>query len=242
MSVKGSLFLLPNVLGDHYPHEVFLPASVDRAIEKLDGLIAESEKGGRKYLSLFLGHDKAKSIPLSLLRKGADPSDHKFLMEPLLQGQTWGLVSDAGVPCVADPGAQLIHLARKSGIDIKSFVGPSAITISLMLSGLPGQRFAFHGYLPVNEGLGSTLQKLEKRSEEDQATQIFIEAPHRNQRLLEELIKSLQDETWLCVARDLTLPSQKVICQKIKAWRKSPLPNLDRKPSTFLIYAKELNG
>ena len=241
MSVKGSLFLLPNVLGDHYSHEVFLPASVDRAIEKLDGLIAESEKGGRKYLSLFMEQKKAKNIPLTLLRKGADFADCQFIIEPLLQGQTWGLVSDAGAPCVADPGAELIRLARKSGVDIKSFVGPSAITLSLMLSGLPGQRFAFHGYLPVNEGLNKSLQNLEKRSEEDQATQIFIEAPHRNQRLLDELIKSLQDETWLCVARDLTLPTQKVICQKIRAWRKSPLPNIDRMPCTFLVYAKNFS-
>ncbi|MCB1149057.1 MAG: 16S rRNA methyltransferase, partial [Chlamydiia bacterium] len=122
------LLLLPNVLGPVKHHQVFLPASVDRAMETIDGLIAESEGGGRAYLKRFQLKDKPQNIPLQLLNKNTNPEDIDFMLEPCLKGEVWGVVSDAGLPCIADPGALLVSRARKLGIPIQAFVGPSSIT------------------------------------------------------------------------------------------------------------------
>lgn len=233
LNKKPALLLLPNLLADLEHHEPFLPASVDRAVETLDGLISESEKGGRRFLSRFKHEKKPHEIPIALLNRNTPDSDIDFLLEPIKKGERWGLISDAGLPCIADPGARLVARARQVGIPVQAFSGPSSIFLSLMLSGLNGQQFAFHGYLPKEPQ--KQIRQLENRAIKEKSTQIFIEAPHRSQALLKELLETLNDETWLACAWDLTTQTQGVLSQAVKTWKKSQLPNLEKRPAIFLI-------
>lgn len=236
---KPALLLLPNLLGEHRHHEVFLPPSVDRAVQTLDGLIAESEKEGRRFLSRFQTKKPVAAIPIALFNEHT-PDDHiDFLLEPMKNGERWGLVSDAGLPCIADPGAKLVRRARAIGIAVQSYVGPSAIMLGLMLSGLPGQRFNFHGYLSGDEkGRGKDVALLEQQSKKDGSTQIFIEAPYRNGHMLETLLATLSEDTWLCAAWDLTMPTQGIVSQPVSLWKKMPLPSLEKKPAIFFVNAQ----
>lgn len=237
---KPALLILPNLLGEQSHHGVFLPASVDRAVESIDGLIAESEKGGRRYLSRFKTQKPALEIPISLLNEHT-PDDHiDFLLEPIQNGERWGLVSDSGLPCIADPGYKLVQRARQLGISIQVFVGPSSILLALMLSGLQGQRFCFHGYIAKDpERRKLEVLMWEKLSKQNDATQIFMEAPYRNKQTLETALEVLSDKTVLCVAWDLTLPTQGILSQSVAIWKKSPLPNIDKKPAIFLVLSNE---
>lgn len=235
---RAALLLLPNLLGEHRHHEVFLPSSVDRAVATLDGLIAESERAGRRFLSRFATDKPARDIPIAVYNKKSGDEDINFFLEPLEAGERWGLVSDAGLPCVADPGHKIVQRARQRGIAVQAFVGPSATMLALMLSGLPGQRFAFHGYLPKDPSARmQQVRVLEKASRSSGSTQMFIEAPHRNKHLFDTLVDTLDDSTWLCVAWDLTLPTQGVMCLSVEAWKQTDRPNLEKKPATFLLYA-----
>lgn len=239
MSESPALLLLPNLLGEHKHHQIFLPISVDKAVLSIDGLIAESEKEGRRYLKRFETKKPAQEIPIALFNEHTPDDDLDFLLEPILKGERWGIVSDAGVPCVADPGSKLVRRARQKGILVQSFIGPSSILISLMLSGLPGQKFAFQGYLDKDPNKRKRqLQELFQQSQREKMTQIFIEAPYRNAHALEDAINTLPDKAWLCVAWDLTLPTQGVISQPVSSWKKITLPNLDKKPAIFLISAE----
>lgn len=236
---KPALLLLPNLLGEHRHHQPFLPSSVDKAVLSLDGLIAESEKGGRRYLSRFETKRPVLEIPIALYNEHTPDDDLDFLLEPIKQGQRWGLVSDAGIPCIADPGAKLVWRARQTGVPVQAFVGPSSLILSLMLSGLPAQRFTFNGYLAAEpEKRKKQIVQLEQTSQTEDLTQIFIETPYRNRHMLETLLSALSDKTVLCVAWDLTLSTQGVVCQPISVWKKTPLPNLDKKNAIFLFHAE----
>lgn len=228
-----TLLLLPNLLGPHPDHSCFLPKTVDKAMEKIDGLIAESEGGGRSYLKRFKTKKKPHLMPIALLNEHT-PSDHMdFLLEPVVAGETWGVVSDAGLPCLADPGSALVLRARQLNIAIEAFTGPSSITQALMLSGLPGQHFTFHGYISrERERQLKTWQKIAQRQKQ---TQIFIETPYRNLVTFQDCLKILDPNTFFCVATDLTLPSQEVSVYPIKVWRHRPLPQLSKRLSIFLF-------
>lgn len=235
-SAKPALLLLPNLLGDSRHHELFLPVSVDRAVESIDGLIAESATAGRRYLGRFNTKRPAAEIPIAVFNEHTPDADIDFFLEPIRKGERWGFVSDAGLPCVADPGAKLVSRARQSGIVVQAFVGPSAVMLALMLSGLSGQNFSFNGYLDKDmQKREVQLKALEKRARADEATQIFIETPYRNKHALETLLKVLHDDTKLCVAWDLTLPAQGVVSQKVSQWKKSPLPQLEKRNAIFLF-------
>lgn len=236
MSEKPTLLLFPNLLGDLPHHEPYLPSSVAKAVATCDGLIAESEAAGRRFLSRFETKKPTREIPIALFNEHTPPEDLDFFLEPILKGERWGLVSDAGMPCIADPGSKLVLRARQKGVVVQAFVGPSSIFLALMLSGLPGQRFAFHGYLPKDEqGRKMAIKKLEATSEKESITQIFMEAPYRNKFTLESLMENLSDETYLTVAWDLTMPTQGILTQKVGTWKKSPAPNLDKKCAIFLL-------
>jgi 16S rRNA (cytidine1402-2'-O)-methyltransferase len=236
MSTKPTLLLLPNLLGEHRHHEIFLPASVDRAVESLDGLISESEQGGRRYLSRFKTKKPPHETPIALLNEHTGKNDLDFLLEPIRKGERWGLLSDAGLPCIADPGALLVRRARELGIAIQAFVGPSSILMALMLSGLSGQHFTFHGYLPKEATeRRMAIQNLDRIAKTEGYTQIFMETPYRNQQMLETLVESLSSQSILCVAWDLTLPTQGILSQPLPLWKKSPLPNLNKKNAIFLV-------
>lgn len=233
---KPALLLFPNLLGEHKHHELFLPSSVDRAVESIDGLIAESESGGRRFLGHFNTKKPALEIPIALLNEHTKDSDLDFLLEPIGKGERWGFVADAGVPCIADPGAKLVCRARELGFVVQAFVGPSSIILALMLSGLSGQQFTFHGYLEKEpEKRKQQIRQLEQGAKKSHYTHIFIETPYRNQYTLNSLLETLSDSVRLCVAWDLTLPTQGVLSQSVGVWKKSPLPNLEKKNAIFLF-------
>jgi 16S rRNA (cytidine1402-2'-O)-methyltransferase len=220
---KGTLLLLPNLLGEGLYPELYLPVSVQRAVESLEGLISESDKGGKLFLSLF-----KRTLPQMLFNKNT-PDDHiDFTLEPILKGERWGYVSDAGLPCIADPGAKLVRRARELGLGVQAFTGPSSVTLGLMLSGIEAQSFCFHGYFPE----GKSFLELQKMG---RLCHIFIEAPYKNDFLLEKLIQGLPETADLCTAVNLTLPDQAVITQKVSIWRKVPRGSLKGKTALFLV-------
>jgi 16S rRNA (cytidine1402-2'-O)-methyltransferase len=233
---KPALLLLPNLLGEHQHHSLYLPSSVDKAVSTLDGLIAESASAGLRYLGRFATKKPPNQLPIALYNLHTPDEEIDFLLEPIQKGERWGLVSDAGVPCVADPGSKLVRRARQRGIVVQAFVGPVSWLLALMLSGLPGQCFYFAGYLAKEPSQREKeIKELEKRAKKEHCTQIFIETPFRNRHLLESLLKILDEETYLCIAWELTLPGQGILSQKVGDWKKSPLPNLDKKNAVFLI-------
>ncbi|HRD55685.1 MAG TPA: SAM-dependent methyltransferase [Parachlamydiaceae bacterium] len=236
--LKSALLLLPNLLGEFPHHQPFLPGSVDKAVESLDGLIAESATAGRRFLSRFQTKKPVNEIPIALFNEHT-PDDHlEFLLEPIKKGERLGFVVDAGLPCIADPGAKLVRYARSKGMNVQAFIGPSSIMLSLMLSGLPGQHFTFNGYLNTTpEKRKLEILKLEQNSKKTGSTEIFIETPYRNKHLLDSLLETLHDDTWIAVASDLTLPTQSVISQPKALWKKGTLPNLEKKAAIFLINA-----
>lgn len=237
MTKKPALLLLPNVLGDVAHPELYLPASVGEAVKSLDGLIAEGPQEGRRYLSHFMPMEEALKIPIAIYSEHTPDEDLEFLLEPIKKGERWGYVSDCGLPCIADPGYKLVKRARTRGLVIRAFVGPSSILLALMLSGLPAQRFAFHGYLPKEPAKRKQMiQRLELAAKKEETTQIFMEAPYRNKHLLEDLMTLLKEDTELCIAWNLTMQDQGVVSQPVNLWKKSPLPNLEKKAAIFLLH------
>jgi 16S rRNA (cytidine1402-2'-O)-methyltransferase len=227
--MSGKLYLLPNLLDETLPAEPFLPISVNKAVASIQGLIAESEKMARRYLRKFLSHEEMARMPLAVLNEHTQTLND--LITPLESGQTWGLISDAGLPCIADPGADLVWLAHKKGIAVETFVGPSSLIMALQLSGFSGQHFSFHGYLPREpHELEASLRALEKK----EGTKIWIEAPYRSNKMLEILKKVLQPTTKLCVAVQLTTPTQRVVSQTVSNWKNISFP-LEKEPTVFLI-------
>jgi len=230
--MPGKLLLLPNLLDESLPIEPFLPLSVSGAVGAIQGLIAESEKMARRYLRRFLSHDAMAQMPLQTLNEHT--ADIAPLLQPLERGETWGLISDAGLPCIADPGADLVWAAHQRGVAVETFVGPSSLIMALQLSGLGGQRFSFHGYLPRETAeLEQKLRQLEGAS----GTQLWIEAPYRSAKMLECVMRVLKPTTKLCVAVNLTMPTQRVLSCTVAAWRKSSFL-LEKEPAVFLIYAQ----
>jgi 16S rRNA (cytidine1402-2'-O)-methyltransferase len=233
------LYLFPNLLADVEPHSAHLPSSVDAAVAEIVGLIAESEKQGRRFLRRFtFGARTFRDIPIRLLNEHSQDSDKKEILKEMMQGGKWGLISDCGMPCLADPGADLVFMAREKGIPVVTFAGPSSILFAIVLSGLGGQRFTFHGYLPKEEEqLVKELKRIEMVSSKEKSTHLCIETPYRNRQLLEKMLSVLDGKTWLCTASDLTLPSQAVHTRQIKDWRRNPLPDLNKRPTVFCLRA-----
>lgn len=232
------IFLFPNLLADLETHAAFLPTSVDQAIAQVTHLIAENEKEGRRFLRRFAypAPKTFRDIQILLLNEHSTLNDKKELVKQIKQGGVWGLVSDCGMPCLADPGADLVLMAREEGIAVETFAGPSSILFALVLSGLGGQHFTFHGYLPKEEKqLSQELKRIEKMSQQERSTHLFIETPYRNQRLLETLCRVLNDTTWVSIACDLSLSTQFVQTKKIKEWKQKPLPSLDKRPAVFVL-------
>lgn len=231
----GKLILLPNLLDDEADAALHLPAATGEIVSSLQGLIAESEKPARRYLRRFISHEEMAALPLRTLNEHSQPGEVDLLLEPMLQGETWGLISDAGLPCIADPGSDLVAKAQKKGIAVQTLAGPSSILMALQLSGFTGQRFAFHGYLPREAPLlEKQILELEKKSKHDQSSQIWIEAPYRSAKLLDMLKQTLHPSTRLCVAVRLTSPHQRSVSLPIAEWRKFSFP-LEKEPAVFLL-------
>src|ERR1700704_1324871 len=217
---RGSLYLLPNMLGDGAPEAVIPAGALDRA-RSLDYIIAEAPKAARAFLKRIAPTRPLQSIRVERLDHNTKGTDIPAFLEPLLAGSDAGLLSEAGLPAVADPGASLVRLAHEKGVRVVPLSGPSSILLALSASGLDGQRFAFHGYLPIAETeLVSTLKECERQSRRLKQTQIFIETPYRNDRTLATMLRALAPATLVCVAADLTLKTEAVKTRPVAAWPK----------------------
>lgn len=236
-STLGTLYLIPVTLGDDKVHHV-LPDHVVKLAQSLNTFIVESEKSARQFLSGIKTIKPVRELNLHLLNEHTDNKALPALLAPLLAGCDVGLMSDAGCPAVADPGAKLVRLAHKKGIKVVPLVGPSAILLSLMASGLNGQQFAFLGYLPVDKlQRVQKLKEIEKRSLSHNETQLFIETPYRNQAMLEAILQTCQAHTQLCIACDISLPSETIATKSLAEWKTSAPLDLHKRPCLFLILA-----
>jgi 16S rRNA (cytidine1402-2'-O)-methyltransferase len=232
------LYLFPNLLAEHVSHAAFFPVSVDAAVSRITALIAENEKEGRHFLRRFSFESPKtfRDIPIHLLNEHSSEADKKRLFGWIREGGIWGLVSDCGMPCLADPGADLVLLCRTQGVAVETFAGPSSILFALVLSGLGGQHFTFHGYLPKEEGeLLQKLRGIEKLSRQEKSTHLFMETPYRNLKLFEKVVATLDDRTWLGIACSLTAPDQLVQTRRIGEWKRLPLPAIDKRPAMFIL-------
>lgn len=232
----GTLYLIPSPLGE--PDSCALvPEDVRNIVVGLSHFIVEHPKTARRFLKQLGTKIPLQELKLAVLDEHTRASDWEDLLSPLLSGQDAGLLSEAGAPAVADPGGGLVRLAHFRGIRVKPLVGPSAILLALMASGLNGQRFAFHGYLPTDaKERKQKLSELEKESAARDQTQIFIETPYRNTKLFAALLETCREDTLLCLATDLTLPTERVVTRKMEAWRCLP-PDLEKRPTVFLLLA-----
>jgi 16S rRNA (cytidine1402-2'-O)-methyltransferase len=234
---KGKLFLIPVPLGPT-PIATVLPPAVSDCARQLTHFIAENAKSARAFLKALPSDRPLQQIEITELSEHTAPAALPELLVPLLAGIDVGLISEAGCPAVADPGADLVALAHEQGIQIMPLVGPSAILLALMGSGLSGQNFAFHGYLPAkDEARKKRLRELEKDSRQEKRTQIFIETPYRNQKMLDSLINVCAAGTRIAIATDLTLPAELIVTRTPAQWRAQPLPDIDRRPTVFLLQA-----
>jgi len=232
----GSLYLLPNTLGDTAA-EAVIPAAALQRTRSLDYFIAENPKSARAFLKRVGSPRALQDILVERLDHNTRPADIPVLLEPVLRGRDAGLLSEAGLPAVADPGAALVRVAHEKGVRVTPLSGPSSIVLALAASGLEGQRFAFHGYLPVaRDELGAALKDLERQSRRLRQTQIFIETPYRNDATLGVMLRTLSEDTLVCVAADLTLESEWVRTQPTAKWR-GKAPQLKGRPAVFLLLA-----
>jgi 16S rRNA (cytidine1402-2'-O)-methyltransferase len=237
----GTLYLIPTPLGES-PLQAVIPLDVRALAARLDTFVVEHPKTARAFLKQVGTATPLQQLTLMELSEHTRSDELDALIAPLLAGKDVGLISEAGCPAVADPGANLVRLAHRKGIRVVPLVGPSSIMLALMASGLNGQRFAFHGYLPVDKAeRKKKLQELEAASRSRDETQIFIETPYRNQTLLEAMVESCNGETELCVASELTTPAERIETKTINQWKKA-LPEMDKQPAVFLLYATPARG
>ena len=244
----GTLFLIPNTLGPTEPSPTalshILPTQVQAITAQLDYFVAENAKTARAFLKLInVTHPLAKplqEIQIAELNVNTPQAALSSLLAPLLAGRDAGLVSEAGVPAVADPGADLVRMAHSQGITVRPLVGPSSLLLAVMASGLNGQSFAFNGYLPTDAAARTKrIRELEQRSRAEKQTQLLIETPYRNAAMLEALVQACQGSTLICVATDLSLASESVKTMSASKWKallaSGNAPDFHKKPTVFLL-------
>lgn len=233
--MPGTLYLLPVTLGES-SWQAYLPQSTRDTACRLLHFVVENAKTARAELKR-IGHPQPlRELAIEQLPEKPTAADIDRLLQPLREGIDIGLMSEAGCPGVADPGALLVRRAHEMGLNVRPRVGPSSLLLALMASGLEGQRFAFHGYLPAREPeRGHRIAELEKESRRLGQTQIFIETPYRNTTLFEALLAACHEQTRLCVATDLTLPEECIATRRVAEWRRAARPALDRRPTVFLL-------
>ena len=230
----GALYLIPVPLGEG-DIDWTIPVRVRECAARLDQYVVEHPKAARRFLKQA-GTASLQGISMRILDEHTRPSELEALLEPLLAGHDIGLLSEAGCPAVADPGASLVRLAHQKSLRVVPLVGPSSILLALMASGLNGQRFTFHGYLPMDRGQRTaTIIELEKASIAHDQTQIFIETPYRNQKVLDCLISTCRNDTVLCISASLTLEDEYIATKTVREWRRT-LPDLNKKPAIFLLH------
>jgi 16S rRNA (cytidine1402-2'-O)-methyltransferase len=231
----GKLYLIPTTLGETAPLEV-MPLSVKKVVEQIDYYIVENEKSARRFIKKISPKKQQTSLHIMLLDKYAEDLETSKYLDICQQGINVGLLSEAGVPAVADPGATIVKLAHQKNIQVVPLVGPSSILMAMMSSGMNGQNFAFNGYLPIDKGdRKRAVKDLEKLSNDKNQSQIFIETPYRNEKLFADLKVFLSPTTYLCIAADITLPTEYIKTMMVIDW-KHQLPDLHKKPAIFIIH------
>ncbi len=214
-----------------------LPASVFNAVAKIQHYIVENSKTARKSIKAVCPEKVQADLVLFTLNKHTLPAEHIEMIQPLLKGIDMGLLSEAGCPAVADPGADIVATAHQNNIEVIPLVGPSSIILAMMASGMNGQSFAFNGYLPIEkEEKKAALRDFEKRSQEFSQSQIFIETPYRNNKLLEDFLSMLKPSTKICIAADITLSTEYIRTMTVDKWKKAKV-DLHNRPTIFIIHA-----
>ena len=233
-NAKGKLYLIPTRLGDNAPLEV-LPISIKRIIEAVDDYIVENEKTARRFIKKISSNKSQASLKINILNKFTDENELPGYLNACMEGKHVGLLSEAGCPGIADPGSEIVKIAHLRDIQVVPLVGPSSILLALMSSGMNGQNFAFNGYLPIEKSeRKASLKQLERLSFEKKQSQIFIETPYRNNNMLESICASLNDRTRICIACDITLPTEYIKTKTVKEWKRT-IVDLHKRPSIFII-------
>ena len=231
----GTLYLIPCTLGDTSAEQV-LPQHVISVARRLKHFVVEQPKSARQFLSALKPEQPIQSLHFASLNEHSDPDQLAELLAPLLAGHDLGIISEAGCPGIADPGADLVLLAHHHGIRVVPLIGPSSILLALMASGLNGQCFAFHGYLPIEDAArNKAITTLEAESAKRKQTQLFIETPYRNDKMFSALLAHCHPKTLLCVAADITLPGEQIKTRTIELWKAQPAPQLNKHPCMFLL-------
>ncbi len=232
----GKLYLIPTTLGEEGDPNDVLPQTIKRSIDFIDDYIVENEKTARKFIKSIQPQKVQALLRLSSLNKHTEISEHSKMLQPCLEGKNVGLMSEAGCPGVADPGAVIVKLAHEKGIQVIPLVGPSSILLAIMASGMNGQSFAFNGYIPIDKAEKKTvLKNLEKLSQDKNQSQIFIETPYRNNKMLEDIIQALSPSTYICVATDITMPTEFIKTMRASEWKKTQV-DLHNRPTIFIIH------
>lgn len=231
---KGNVYLIPCTLGNTPPLEV-LPFLVKKAVEEIDYYIVEHEKNARAFIKSIVPRKSQPGLHLQTINKFTNALEIPEMLAPCHKGHDIGIISDAGCPGIADPGAAIVAQAHIQHIKVVPLVGPSSILLALMASGLNGQNFAFNGYLPIDkQDRKKEIKRLERLSGETGQSQLFIETPYRNNQLLESLLSSLHRDTQLCVACDITLSSEYIKTFTAERWKKEKV-DLTKRPTLFII-------
>lgn len=233
---KGVLYLIPTLLGEASIGESW-PEGHRKTINNLKIFIVENLRSARRFLKLAGYGHPFDAVAFHLLNKHTANDELTSFLNPVLSGESIGLLSEAGCPCIADPGQLIVSQAHQMGVIVKPLVGPSSIMLALMASGMNGQAFQFHGYLPIQKPQRiNQIKELEKYAQQTGTTQIFMETPFRNMQLLEDILKSCRQDTLLCIAADLTTPDEYIRTQSIGEWTRQALPMLHKRPAIFLLF------
>ena len=235
MSANGKLYLIPSSLGGESIDDIW-PAGHKVIIATFDEFIVENLRTARRFLRSAGYTRNFNEVTFHLLNKHTRPEEISAYLSSALNGNDIGLLSEAGSPCIADPGNEIVSMAHKKGITVVPMPGPSSILLALIASGFNGQQFSFHGYLPIEKAEKiKKIKALEAACWQQNQTQIFMETPFRNNQLMNDLVGTLKDNTLLCVASDLTSAAEFIKAQSIGSWKKE-MPDLNKRPSIFLIY------
>ena len=235
--MAATLYLIPVPMGGDTLSDI-LPADVIEIAKQLTYFVVENAKTSRAHLKMFGTPHELRSLQMGELSEHTKDHELFALLKPLLDGIDVGLMSEAGCPGVADPGARLVQLAHQRGIKVVPLVGPSSLLLALMASGANGQKFRFNGYIPSDAtGRVQAIRALESSSAKEAQAELLIETPYRNGALFAALISTLKADTRLTVACDITLPSQHIVTHDIAHWKKQPEPNLHKRPTVFIIQA-----
>lgn len=230
-----TLFLIPTSLGDS-SFDRILPAYNAEVVNSLQYFIVEDVRSARRFLKKVNQAIDIDTLHFFVLNQHTSPEEISAFLKPMAAGYDMGVVSEAGCPAIADPGADVVALAQLANYKVVPLVGPSSLLLALMGSGFNGQSFAFSGYLPINPAERSkALKKLESRIYSEDQSQLFIETPYRNMKMLQQILSDCQPNTKLCIAADITLETEFIHTKTIKAW-KSQIPDLNKKPCIFILY------